>query len=388
MASEENKPDKVFTRDFILILLVNFTMFLSFQLYPSTLPIYAVSIGVNEGLVGLIAATVTLSTLLVRPFIGVAMDRWGRKGFLISGTVGMIICTALLVTCPLFGVLLTINFIRGLFWGVAGTATSTVVSDILPKKRFGEGMGYFGLSVSVAMAIGPALGLAVIGRWGLPQLAVLGAVIMIVCMLLQLPIRYIKIDKNNIPPKQALFEKGALVPAAAMFFITCVHGAIITYVALTAASRGVVGGTGMFFTIYALAAIACRLFIGKLIDRKGFFIPGTMGMALMLLADLAIMLAPNLPFFLFAGVLYGVGQGTTQTTLQSKSVLDSPPNRKGAASATFMFGFDAGIGVGSLIAGALVAGLSYTGMFAVMALFPVIAFVILFIGERRGKKRS
>ena len=64
--SGQAPTDKMFTPGFILILIANFFLFVNFQMLPSTLPVYAASIGTDEGLVGLISAALTVTALIAR----------------------------------------------------------------------------------------------------------------------------------------------------------------------------------------------------------------------------------------------------------------------------------------------------------------------------------
>src|SRR5690606_35899133 len=71
--------------------------------------------------------------------------------------------------------LLLLRALYGLGFGIGSTIIPTLVSNIIPTKRMGEGIGYFGLSTSLAMSVGPAIGLSIMKQQGFSTLALVGA---------------------------------------------------------------------------------------------------------------------------------------------------------------------------------------------------------------------
>ena len=154
-----HNPVKLWTKQFVLIVLLNLFLFFGFQMMMPTFPLFVESLGANESLIGLISGAFTLTTLIARPFSGVALDRIGRKQVLFTGLGIFLIATFAYSYLPALLIVFAFRMFHGLGWGFAGTATNTIAAEELPKPRFAEGMGYFSLSTSLAMAVAPAAGL-------------------------------------------------------------------------------------------------------------------------------------------------------------------------------------------------------------------------------------
>lgn len=157
-----NKQDKLWTRDFVLICLANLTIFMGFQMLLPTLPVYINFLGGDEAMAGLVIGIFTVSAVLIRPFAGMALDVYGRKIVYMLGLLVFLISTLAYNWAPTVLALLAIRFIHGFGWGAASTAGGTIAADLIPKKRLGEGMGYYGLASTLSMAVAPTAGLYII----------------------------------------------------------------------------------------------------------------------------------------------------------------------------------------------------------------------------------
>lgn len=366
---------KFWTRNFILITLVNFFMFFAFQLFPSALPPYLKSLGAPDGILGLLQGVITIATLLVRPFAGLALDRYGRKGLFIAGLVGMMLSTAAYRFFPVVAIIFVIRFTHGMVWGLSNTACSTVASDSIGKERFAEGMGYFSLASSIAMAIAPAIALSL----GMRNNVLLALIFLVFSLGLALLIKYQKgSDTKEIKKKAALYAKESILPSVIMFLIMITFGSIMTFLALYGAEKSI-KGVGLFFTVYAVSMLVTRPFLGRLVDRKGFGAGIWPGVVLIPVALLILSVSSSLLAFLACAFFYGIGIGAAQSSLQTMAIVKVPKDRTGAANATFFTGFDGGIGMGAVLAGVISAVMGYGGMFAFMAVFPLLAGVLYFV---------
>ena len=372
---EADQP-ALWTRNYVLIVVINGLLFLGFQFYPAALPPYVKSLGASDSTLGWLIASSTIATLMTRPLAGVLLDRLGRRGVFLSGLALVTVASAAMYFFPLVGMILLLRFIHGLGWGVATTASSTVAADYIPKARFGEGMGYFSLAASMAMAISPAIALSL--RAG--PMFILATAFMVGSTLLALFLQYRPLaPPSGGPTSRNPYEKAAIPPAVVMFLVNTAYGAVVTFLAIYAAQRGI-GNIGPYFTVYAVVMMITRPNIGKLVDRKGQKAALFPGLAFLVAAMLLLSQSTNLPMFLASAVLYGIGQGAVHTSAQTLAILNAPKNRVGAANATFSTGFDAGIGFGAVLAGFLVGLFDYSGMFLCLAACPVLA--LLFFLQR------
>jgi MFS family permease len=371
----------LWTKNFILSMVVSFFVFVSFQMLLPTMPVYVQHLGATEDIVGLVMGIFTITSVGLRPFAGRALDSRGRKSVYFFGLVLIILSIFAYDLMPTVAMVLVLRLVHGVGWGTASTAAGTIASDVIPKSRLGEGMGYYGLTTVVSMAIAPAMGLQVIASWGFSALFYTSAIICILGAVFALFIEYHHIPRpvpNKTGPKPALFEKTAFIPAVLIFFINLTYGSIVTFIALYAASFNI-QNIGIFFTIFALALLVSRPFFGRMIDKNGYdhaMIPGILCIGLTMLI---LYFAQNLYFFIGAAFFYGVGFGAVQPCLQAMAVLNVPPQRRGAANGTFLSGFDMGIGVGAILWGLVAKVLGYGTMYLLAVIPVIIAFVLYFV---------
>ena len=373
---------KLWTKNLILIVITNFLTFFAFLLFPSALPPYLKTLGVSDSLLGWMQWILTAASLLVRPFTGVAVDKYGRRGVFLIGLVGLMLSSGAYYFFPVVGIILSLRFVHGIAWGMANTACSTIAADNVEKKRFAEGMGYVGLASGVAMASSPAVGLSI----SIQNCIFLAFGVSAICVILSFAIKYKKQPDTQkaVTKKMSPYEKESVAPSIAMFFVTATYGAIVTFLALYGAEKSI-GSIALFFAVHAVSLLLTRPIVGKLVDSKGFGYGIWPGVFLMSAGLLVLSASNGLLMFLTCAFLYGVGMGAAQTSLQAMAILRAPKERVGAANATFFSFFDGGVGIGSLIAGFLASGLGYGNMFALMAISPAFAGILFFVTMRKQR---
>ena len=375
-AIQAGQKAPLWTRDFILICLANLTIFLGFQMLLPTLPVYVKHLGGDEAMAGLVIGVFTISAVLIRPFVGMALDVYGRKVIYLVGLLIFLLSSLAYNWVPTVAMLLAIRFIHGFGWGAASTAGGTIAADVIPKQRLGEGMGYYGLAATLSMAVAPAAGLYIIGNAGFTTLFIISAAFGLATFILGSVIHYEKIAGAG--QRGALFERSALRPALVMFFVTTTYGAVVSFIALYGAQRGIVN-IGIFFTVYALVLTLIRPVAGILVDRRGFNVVVIPGIICIGAAMLVLSQAQTLPMFLLAGVIYGVGFGSVQPGMQALAVRNVPPNRRGAANATFFSSFDLGIGIGATLWGVVSKLTDYSQMYLLASIPALVALVVFII---------
>lgn len=381
----------LWTKPFVLVTTVNLLLFFGFQLLLPTLPVYVKGMGGDDVVIGWVTGLFTISALLIRPVAGAALDRFGRKWLFIGGLGTFILITAAYSYLPTIGLILLFRFLHGFGWGVASTASNTIASDIIPKKRFGEGMAFFTLASNLAMAIAPAVGLYVLHAINFRTVSHVSALLVGGSFLLAFVVRYknvkaeIDIQKQVVRPI-AFVEKSSIRPSLVIFFVTITYGAINSFLSLYASKQGI-ENIGIFFTVYAISMLISRPGFGLLVDKKGISVAVIPGMLFVILAMFTLFLANDLTMFLVSAAIYGVGFGATQTSLQTMAVMDAPRDRLGVANSTFFTGFDSGIGIGSIVLGVVAKYLGYSLMYLISAAFVVIA-LLLYVGFAVRKKAN
>lgn len=379
--------DPIWTKDFVLIILANFFIFLGFQMTLPTLPLFVEQLGGNDQLIGFVVGIFTFSALLVRPFAGHSLESKGR------GFVYLIGLSIFVVSVGSYGFAMSILFlfamriVQGVGWGFSTTASGTIATDLIPVSRRGEGMGYFGLSGNLAMAFGPTLGLALSAKISFTYLFFISAGLGLAALLLSSRIKFKTANpeqqKSNTV-KMDIYEKSALQPSMLLFFITTTFGGIASFLPLYANQKHI-SGIEWYFLLFALALMLSRTFAGQLYDKKGhqaIFIPGSL---LILSAMLLLAWLPDSMILYTAAVLYGLGFGTIQPGLQAWSIEKAPINRKGMANATFFSFFDLGVGVGAIIFGQIANLLGYRSIYitaGISVFFSILLYLFLLFKNR------
>lgn len=157
--------ERLWTKSFILLAIGNLFLFVSFYMLYPTMPLFIQQMGGNESQVGLAMGAFMLSAVAFRPLVGGLLDRYGRRPFIVGG---LILFTVAMYIYNLVGgiiMLMGIRILHGMTWAVSATATISAVTDIFPSARRGEGMGWFGTSTTLAMAVGPMAGIAFCFYW-------------------------------------------------------------------------------------------------------------------------------------------------------------------------------------------------------------------------------
>lgn len=382
------RKEKIWTKDFILIVIANFFIFLGFQMTLPTIPLFVENLGGNDQLIGYVVGIFTFSSLLLRPFAGNLLETKGR------GFVYLIGLAIFVLSVGSFGFLMSIallflmRVIQGVGWGFSTTASGTIATDLIPASRRGEGMGYFGLSGNLALAFGPSLGLILANPniLSFKSFFFICAGLGFVALLLSSRINYKKVERNQEKKKVKLdlYEKGALKPSLLLFFITVTFGGIASFLPLFTAEKHI-EGIQVYFLIYALALMVTRTFAGQLYDRKGHqavFIPGTL---LVLAAMVLLAWLPNSAVLFTAAALYGLGFGSVQPALQAWAIEKAPINRRGMANATFFSFFDLGVGLGAMVFGQIGHLFGYSSIYkaaAISVFISILLYVFFLLKER------
>lgn len=382
--------DRLWTGPYTLALLSALLFFSAFYLPLAVLPKYLKDqLGSGTGQIGLVLGLFAVTAITPRPFIG----RLVNGGVTLAP---MVICAAIFMLANLFyagattiPLLVAVRLFHG--GGMAGytTAAPTLVAAITPAPRRAEAMAYWGVANTLALAICPALGLALADRWGYPTCfaiaAAVGAAAVLVTALLR-P-RNGSTPQLNQPPPGPLLESRVLLPALACFVMMLGYGVIITFIILLADERHI-AGSGFFFTIYAVGLLVARAIAGRLSDRYGRWIVALPGIACLATSLIVAALSHALPLFAVAALLAGAGFGAAQPALLALTVDLVPHDRRGSAVATYYVAHESGIATGSIALGWVAQAITTGGMFALTgtALLVAITALGLYVW-RAGQKR-
>lgn len=191
------QKEKIWTRNFVLICLANFFIFLGFQMTLPTLPLFVEYLGGNDQLIGLVVGVFTFSALIVRPFAGHALETRGRRFVFLFGLLIFVISVGSYSFISSIFLLFLMRVVQGIGWGFSTTASGTVATDIIPANRRGEGMGYYGLSGNIALAFGPSLGLVLAAAIPFSHLFMICAALGVASLLFAAAITYKKAEAGH-----------------------------------------------------------------------------------------------------------------------------------------------------------------------------------------------
>jgi MFS family permease len=375
----DNKPvlPKIWTKDFILINLAALCLYISYQMLLTILPTFIIARGGGQFTVGLIISLFTIASLFTRPIAGNLIDRVGRKQILFGGLLLFTICIGSYYSLATINLILALRLLHGVSWGITSTSIGTAATDLVPKSRYGEGLGYFGLASTFGMAFGPNLGIFTMNHNFELSFAVsfiLGISSLILLNLVKFPDIKLEKPENKGSFLKNLWAKEALEPGLLAIFLGMTYGGITSYITLFAKEQNI-SNIGLFFVCNAVMIAFSRLFSGKIFDKKGplpIIFPGI----LLCITGLTLLsLAHSVAILGLAGLFYGAGFGLNLPTLQAWAVAKVSPQRRGAATGTYYSSIDLGVAVGSLILGLVAKTTGYAGMYFYSNLFLIFFLV-------------
>ncbi|MEW6698220.1 MAG: MFS transporter [Bacillota bacterium] len=381
-----NERAPLWTKDFILICLANLLIFTSFYFLLPTLPVFVTDVlKGDESNVGYIIGVLSLTAVLVRPLSGYMLDAAGRKKVVFAALATFCLAMGAYTFVTSLTLLFLLRFLHGLSWGFTTTGAGTVAADVVPPARRGEGLGYYGLSNTLAMAVGPSLGLIILHKTDFSTLFISGFVLAVAALLATLGISY----QQDVGPKikgkltlNSFFEPRVYSLSVVMFFTALVYGGIVSFIILHGQEIGI-ANPGIYFLIYALTLLVIRPWAGKNFDRNG---PGKImgaGFLAVSLAFILLFMAQGDVLFAASAVAMGLGFGIVHPTAMAMAINRVEPFRRGAANGTIFSAFDLGIGLGSILLGILSKQVGLPYMYLTCSFIMVIPLVLFYLKDAR-----
>jgi MFS family permease len=139
------KQPVLWSRDFVLVCLYNLLIFLSFNLIMATLPVYVATLGYSTAIIGLVSGIFTVSSIVMRPFSGKWLDKYGREGLWIVGSLGFLAAAAGHNWAVSISALIALRIFHGAMFSIVTNASSAGATDLTPKVRLVRN-GFFGLA--------------------------------------------------------------------------------------------------------------------------------------------------------------------------------------------------------------------------------------------------
>lgn len=371
---------KLWTKNFIILSLINFFMTLIFFLLNATITLYAINeFNASTGQAGIIAGIFIIGSLLGRLFTGRLVQ---SKKNLMTWLLFFILTTLLYFIHSNVGFLILSRFLNGITVGMITTVVSTVVVLSLPASRKGEGISYFAISTALATGIGPFIGMNMSQNANFDMIFSFSLFLGIINLLIALFIKFPAMNKTEIIKEKGLkitgFIEPKVIPIGIIMFIMafCFSG-IVSYLNVYALELGLIEAASYFFMVYTVFVLISRPFTGRMMDKKGANIiiyPALIiyGVGMLLLSSVTSSVT-----LLLVGALVALGFGNISSISQAIAISLAEPHRVGLATATFFIFYDLGNGFGPSILGLIIPATGYKGLYVILGLI-VLATLFLY----------
>ena len=356
--------DRLVTPGYCFILAANFLLYFGFWLLIPVLPFYLSEVfNAGNSTIGIILSCYTVAALCIRPFSGYFLDSFARKPlYLLAYFIFMTMFAGYIIAGSLT-LFILFRIIHGVSFGMVTVGGNTVVIDIMPSSRRGEGLGYYGLSNNIAMAVGPMSGLFLHDA-GMSYTTIfccsLGSCIagFICASLVKTPYKP-PVRREPVSLDRFILLKG--IPAGiSLLLLSIPYGMTTNYVAMYAKEIGIHATTGFFFTLMAVGMAISRIFSGRIVDRGKITQVISAGLYIVVFSFFLLSacvyiiewnsMACNIVFFAVA-LLLGIGFGIMFPAYNTLFVNLAPNSQRGTATSTYLTSWDVGIGIGMLTGG-------------------------------------
>jgi len=358
--------EKIWTKNFVLLILSNFLMYITYYAILAALPIYLVTdLHASKMQVGIVVGAYTIASVLVRPFSGFALDKFGRRTIFLSALIIYSLLFAGYLVALTITSIIFLRFAQGLTWGITTVSGSTIAIDNIPSSKRGEGIGYFALSTTLGMSVGPIIGLFICHEWGYIAMFVSGCFISVISLAFAYAIHLRKrflVGKRIQLNWNSLFEKNSIRPSINVFITMIAYGGLLSFIALYGREIGI-QNSSLYFLIFSIGIAAARLTAGKEFDKKGPRRIITVCLILLIIGFPLLALAKDAVLFYLSAVIIGFGNGVIFPTFQSmvNNLADSV--HRGIANSTLYTAVDLGMGFGMIMAGLIAQHISISAIF-------------------------
>ena len=393
---KDNK-DVLWNANYNKVMTANFTLFFAFYLLTPLLPLYlSETFHATKDLIGIVLSGYTVTALLFRPFSGYVVDSFPRKKVLMVCFFLFFLLFGGYLAAGSFVFFALVRTLHGGPFGALTVANSTVAIDVLPSSRRTEGIGYYGLSNNLAMAIAPSIGVFIykythnfdILFWMAFIIAALG---MLVDSTVKVPQREIIREKKKLSLDRFFLVRGWLLGANIVMFSFC-YGVLSNYLAIYSKEiLGITGGTGTYFMLLATGLVVSRIQGSKALRNGKLTQNATQGIFLSCIGYILFVAVPTEVGYYLSALLIGLGNGHLFPAMQNMFINIAGNNERGTANSTLLTSWDFGIGVGVVFGGVIAEHFGYTAAFATVAALHILGLILFIFCSRdfylRNKRR-
>ena len=393
--------DRLWNRNYCKVMAANFTLFFAFYALTPLLPLYlSEHFGATKDVIGIVLSGYTITALLFRPFSGYFVDSFPRKTVLMIAFGAFAIFFAGYLAASTLLLFMIVRTLHGGPFGALTVANSTVAIDVLPSSRRTEGIGYYGLSNNLAMAVAPTVAIFVYQLtksfelifWIAFLVAVGG---WMVDATVKLPEKDIVRNKSRLSFDRFFLVRGWLLGLNMVAFGFS-FGVLSNYLAIYSKEvMGITGGTGTYFMLCSVGLILSRLQGSKALRKGRLTFNAGEGMVISLIGYTLFILMPTLSSLftihssLFTSIGYygsalliGLGNGHMWPAFQNMTINVARNNQRGTANSTILISWDIGIGLGVLVGGVVSELLGYGAAFWTVVLVNASGVACFFLATK------
>jgi len=362
-------------------MVANFTLFFAFYVLTPLLPLYlSEHFGATKDVIGLVLSGYTITALLFRPFSGYVVDAFPRKAVLMISFGAFAIFFAGYLAASTLLLFTIVRTLHGGPFGALTVSNSTVAIDVLPSSRRTEGIGYYGLSNNLAMAVAPSIGIFIYQLTHSFEFIFWLAFIVACCG--WLVDSTVALEKKEMTQRRKLSWDRFFLVRGWLLGLNMVafgfsFGVLSNYLAIYGKEvMGITGGTGTYFMLCSVGLILSRLQGGKALRNGRVTHNAGEGMVISLIGYTLFILMPTLAqCSMFNGqwsmilgyygsaLLIGLGNGHMWPAFQNMTINVAPNNQRGTANSTILISWDIGMGLGILVGGVVSELIGYSAAF-------------------------
>lgn len=389
--------EQLWNKDYIKVMTANFSLFFAFYILTPLLPLYlSEHFDATKDIIGIVLSGYTLMALFSRPISGYLIDTFAKKTVLLICFFLFCIFFAgylLAGTLLLFAIVRTLH---GAPFGALTVANSTVAIDTLPLSRRNEGIGYYGLSNNLAMALAPTIGLYIYKHTeSFDILFWLALIIAFAGMAIDATIKQPTHTSSHKGNKQSsyilkhlLFTRGWAIGINMVFFGFC-FGVLSNYLAIySKETLGITSGTGTYFMLLSIGLMTSRLLGRKALRQGQLTHNAAEGMIISLIGYILFVAWPSEISYYLSAILIGLGNGHLWPAFLNMIISTANPDEHGTANSTLLISWDIGIGLGILLGGILSEHMGYNVAFWFVAFINAIGVVMFFSKTKNHFKKK
>jgi MFS family permease len=386
-------PAAIWTLGFVSLL-----MDISSEMIHSLLPVFLVTtLGASALVVGLIEGTAEATALVVKVFSGVLSDYWRkRKSLAVLGYALGALSKPLFAIASTAGMVFTARFIDRIGKGIRGAPRDALVADIAPTEMRGAAFGLRQSLDTVGAFIGPLLALGLMLLWANDFRAVFWVAVIPGVLAVALLVFGIREPEREtaVRPINPI-QRASLRKLSRTYWWVVAIGAVFALARFSEAFlvlRAAQGGLPLALVplvliamnvVYSLSAYP----FGRLSDRISHVWLLSLGLAVLIGADIALAYSNEWTWVWLGVSLWGLHMGITQGLLATMVADAAPVDLRGTAFGFFNLVSGVALLIASALAGLLWDQLGAPQTFVAGAVFSAIALLAILVRPRRQPPR-